>query len=61
MIKCPNCCYEGGSKSKSKGSCLIATLLLIFVFPVGIFYMFWMVLRYKQVCPRCNYEYVVKN
>lgn len=58
-IECPNCDYKGKPKIQNSGSCLIAFVLMWFLFIPGVLYLFWMATHRKTTCPNCGYQYVI--
>jgi flagellar basal body-associated protein FliL len=51
---CPNCYYHGKPKMLAKGSLLIAIILLVFVFPIGLIYIIFCSIGPKNICPKCD-------
>lgn len=61
QIKCPNCEYEGKSKTFTKGSIIIELFLWLLMVLPGLIYSFWRhTSRYKG-CPKCEYRNVIKQ
>jgi DNA-directed RNA polymerase subunit RPC12/RpoP len=60
-IKCPNCGYEGKGEKKHRGSWLIALILLLFYIIPGAIYIIWMYSEMKVNCPRCKFNYVIRE
>jgi len=60
QIQCPNCKYEGAGKFIVKGSMSMELVLWIcFIIP-GLIYSTWRLNNKKWICPRCDFEHVVK-
>jgi DNA-directed RNA polymerase subunit RPC12/RpoP len=61
QIKCPNCSYEGKSKTFTKGNVIIELFLwLFFIFP-GLIYSIWRLSTRYKGCPKCSYQYVIRK
>ena len=59
-IQCPNCKYEGESKTFCKGSMLVELVLfLCFIIP-GLIYSVWRSSSRYSGCPQCGWTHVVK-
>jgi len=61
LIKCPNCKYEGEAKTYTKGSMGIELLLWLFFLLPGLLYSVWRLSTRYSGCPKCGYEYVIKE
>lgn len=60
-IACPNCKFKGVGKNITKGSfCIELILWLSFLVP-GLIYTIWRLSNKKVICPKCGYEYVVRE
>jgi hypothetical protein len=51
---CPNCYYNGKPKFLAKGSLLIAIVLLVIFFPIGLIYIIICSVGPKNICPKCE-------
>jgi hypothetical protein len=49
----PNCGYRGPAVRKARGSLIVAILLWVLIWPVGLVYSL-MNQGYRQTCPRCS-------
>lgn len=49
----PNCGYRGPSVRKARGNLIVAILLWVLVFPIGLVYSL-VYMGYSQTCPRCR-------
>ncbi len=58
-IKCPNCKYEGKSKTAIKGNFLIEIVLWLFFIIPGVIYSLWRSTSRHPICPSCGYKYVI--
>ena len=60
-ITCPNCKYRGPGKYTVKGKFATECLLwLLFILP-GLIYSIWRLTTKGLRCPKCGYDYVVKD
>lgn len=57
MIICPNpnCGYQGRVKKVSRGSSIVALILLLFFLVPGLLYILFKS-GYRYVCPRCGMQ-----
>ena len=51
---CPNCYYCGEPKMLAKGSLLIAIILLVIFFPIGLIYIVFCSIGPRNICPKCD-------
>ena len=60
-IHCPNCSYDGKPQTFMKGSWVMELLLWILFFPIGLIYTIYRSTSAHKGCPKCGYQYVVKQ
>ena len=56
----PNCGYRGAPRRESRGSCLIAVLLLCLGIVPGVLYLVIMS-GHRYYCPRCGLQIAADN
>ncbi len=61
QISCPNCSYKGEGKTITKGNTSTELLLYILMILPGLIYSLWRIGSRYLGCPKCNYQYVVKE
>ena len=60
-IKCPNCGYEGKPKLFTKGSFVLEVILWLMMLIPGLIYSLWRVSTKYKGCPKCSFNYVIKQ
>lgn len=56
---CADCGHVGKTKVASRGSCLIAVFLFLFLLIPGFVYAIWCALNGKETCEKCGSESVL--
>lgn len=59
-IQCPNCKYEGPGKYHTPGSSSVELVLWLFFIIPGLIYGTWRGSNRKWICPRCDFQNVIK-
>ena len=61
LVKCPNCNYDGDGKHVMKGSMGVEFILWLLLIVPGFIYSVWRLSNQVWVCPKCDFDKVVKT